>query len=148
MDPTTIAAAVVSLVSPFLKGLLSGAKGSAEEIGNEAGGKLRELATGIWGKLKHKLEGKPAAIEAVKDVAEHPDDKDALESLRIQLTKLLKQDDDLAKDLAETMKQAQQAGIIADTVIMDGVKASAPGATAIGKVGGDFNQGSPSRPRG
>jgi hypothetical protein len=141
VDPSTVAAAVVSIVSPFLQGFLRGAKGAAEGAGEAAGGKLRNLATALWGRLHPRVQEKPAAIEASEEVAEHPEDTDAQAALRVQLRKLFEQDLPLLKDIAGSLEQAQQSGVIADVVIYGGVTASGPDSIAVGKVGGGINKG-------
>jgi hypothetical protein len=145
MDPATIAVAVVSLVGPFLKGFLTGAKGAAEEMGEEAGGKLKELAASIWAKLHPKLKDKPAAIEAAQDVANDPKDEDAVASLRYQLRKILEQDSVLTEEFGSVLTQAQRAGVIADTYITGGVHASGDHSIAIGKAR-DVHTGVPREP--
>jgi len=64
----------------------------------------------LWDKLRPKVEAKPAALEAVQDVAEHPDDEDALAALRQQLKKLLAEDEPLVQELARLLQQAQAGG--------------------------------------
>ena len=45
-------------------------------------------------------------------MAAHPDDDDALASLRLQLRKLLEQDQGLADDLARIWQEAQAANVV------------------------------------
>jgi hypothetical protein len=143
MDPKTIAASVVSLVRPFLGGLLTGAKPTAGG-GVDTGGELREVASSMWDQLYTHLKDEPAALEAAQDVADHSDDDDAVASLQIQIAKVLAEDSVLSADLDSSLRQAEQEGVIADTTIVGGAAAGQVVGTDfdeanidVGKVGGD-----------
>lgn len=141
MDPATIAAGVVSVVAPFLKGFLTGVKDEAEKAGEAAGGKLREVAAGIWQKLHPKLEQKPAAMEAAEKVADQPDDQDWQAALRVQLKMLLEEDHALADDLGSSLEEARKAGVVADVVIYGDVKADHGGVAAGRDITGGVHTG-------
>ncbi len=143
MDPATIAAALVTVFRPFLKGFIKGVQGTSEEIGEEAGGKLRDLAAGLWRKIHPRLEAKPAALEAAQDVASDPDDDDAAAALRMQLKKLLEDDPDLMQELGSSLEEAQKAGTIADVVIYGGVHADHGGVAAGRDIQGGVRTGVP-----
>jgi len=77
------------------------------------------------------VEAKPAALEAVQDAAERPDDEDALAALRLQLKKLLAEDEPLAKELARLLPQSGPAG---QTVTASGSRSVAIGGNVSGSV--------------
>jgi len=84
------------------------------------------------------VEARSAALEAAQDAAAHPDDEDALAALRLQLKKLLAEDDSLAQELARLLEQARTAG---QTVIASGDRSVAIGGNVSGSVivAGDKN---------
>jgi hypothetical protein len=132
MDPASIAAGVVSVLAPFLKGFISGVTHGSEKVGEAAGGKLRELAAGIWQRLHPKLQQSPAAMQAVQKVADQPDDEDWQAGLRAQLRMLLEEDHALAEELGSSLEEAQRAGVVSDVVIYGGVSAD-HGAVVAGR---------------
>ena len=85
----------------------------------------------LWDKLRPKVETRPAALEAIQDAADHPDDEDALAALRLQLKKLLAEDEALAKELAHLLAQARPAG---QTVTASGNRSVAIGGSVSGSV--------------
>jgi hypothetical protein len=58
------------------------------------------------------VETKPAAQEAVQDVAKAPEDADAQAVLRLQLKKLLAEDEALAREVAQLWEEARAAGVV------------------------------------
>ena len=58
------------------------------------------------------METKPAAQEAVQDVAKAPEDADAQAVLRLQLKKLLAEDEALAREVAQLWEEARAAGVV------------------------------------
>jgi hypothetical protein len=106
MDPQ-LPAQLVQLLAPFLpylvKGLKLAGQEAAKKLGEKAGEQGFEQAKALWDKLRPKIEARPAALEAAQDAAAHPDDEDALAALRLQLKKLLAEDDSLAQELARLL---------------------------------------------
>jgi ATP/maltotriose-dependent transcriptional regulator MalT len=141
MDPAAIAAGVVSVLAPFLKGFMSGVRDESEKAGEAVGGKLREVAAGIWRRLHPKLEETPAALQAAEKVADQPDDQDWQAALRVQLKMLLEEDRTLAQELGSSLEEAQKAGVIADVVIHGDVKADRGGVAAGRDITGGVNTG-------
>jgi hypothetical protein len=128
-------AVLVSLLAPFLRELLEGPLRAAEDLAGKAGSAAWKHAESIWGKLWPKLKERPAAQEAVHDVAANPDDKDAQGALRLQLKKLLEQDSGLAGELNDLLKEAQRDGVVAGrdaNVVHGGVHATNHGV-AVGR---------------
>jgi ATP/maltotriose-dependent transcriptional regulator MalT len=132
MDPATIAAGVVGVLAPFLKGFIGGVTHGSEKVGEAAGGRLRELAAGIWHRLHPKLQQSPAAMQAAQKVADKPDDEDWQASLRAQLRMLLEEDHTLAEELGSSLEEAQRAGVVSDVVIYGGISADR-GAVVAGR---------------
>jgi hypothetical protein len=109
MDPVTLAAAAVSLVTPYLVGLgKEAAKGAAGEAGKS-----------VWEWIKGKLIS-PAGAEAVSDAERDPKDATNAQALQVALTKALKADPDAAKALEDLLKKSgaslssQSANVIGD----------------------------------
>lgn len=104
---------LVAFLSPFLPYLLKLGHHSAEQavavasakVGEKSGEAAWNKAKAIWGKLQPKIESKEAASEAVRDVAHNPANEDMQASLRVQLTKLLEQDEALSRAIEEIVKE-------------------------------------------
>jgi hypothetical protein len=94
----------------LLKGLKLAGQEAAKELGEQASEQAFEQAKALWDKLRPKVEAKSAALEAAADTAAHPDDEDALAALRLQLKKLLAEDEALAQELVRLLTQARPAG--------------------------------------
>ncbi len=138
MDPVTIATAVVAFLSPYFA---EGGKAAAKKVGEAL------VAT-----IKRRFQGKPAAEEALKDVEEAPQDEDLQAALRVQLKKVMRQDEAFAAELATlldearrsapTTYQARVTGSGAAALSTGGGPAAAAGrGIAIGSVGGDVSTG-------
>jgi hypothetical protein len=117
MDVTLLAQNIVTFLAPFLPYLVKVGEKAAEEAGKKLGGEAWEQAKALWGKLRPKVEARPAAKEAVQDAAAAPDNADAQAALRLQLKKLLDEDVSLAEELACLLSEAKKAGV---TVIASG----------------------------
>jgi len=142
-------AALTAFLAPFLPYLIRAgeraAGKAADVLGDEAGG----FAKTIWERLKPGVEKKPAAQEAAEEVAAHPDDADALAALRLQLRKLLEEDEELARDLTQIWQEAQAANVVNVTVTASGERSVAVGRDVSGStiVTGDQGAAEPeSRP--
>jgi hypothetical protein len=132
MDPFTwTAAAVTTFLVPVLPYLFKTGEKVAEEAGKKIAGNAWDWAKDLWGKLRPKVEAKPAALGAVKEVAQTPDNKDAQAALRVQLTKLLAEDEALAGEVAEWLERARAAGI---TVTASGERSVAIGGDMSGSI--------------
>jgi hypothetical protein len=105
MDP----AVLIAFLAPFLERLLK----PGEELAGEVGESLWSHAGRLWGRLRSAIDGKPAAAEAVRDVADHPDSQGAKDSLAWQLEKLLAADPQLAKDLESLWAEVPRGGVVA-----------------------------------
>jgi hypothetical protein len=103
-------AALAAFLAPFLPHLIRLGEKAAEEAGARLGADGWKYAKALWMKLRPKVEEKPAAKEAVADVAERPEDEDALAALRQQLKKLLAADEALAREVEHVWREAEAAG--------------------------------------
>ena len=124
MYPATLTT-LTALLAPHLPYLLKLGDKATEEVAKKAGGEAWNTAKTLWAKLRPKVEEKPAALEAVKDVAAQPDDEEARIVLRRQLGKLLDQEPELAREITQIMSGVQVGGNMS-------VAANGPGSVAIG----------------
>ena len=130
-DPNEIARQIVPFLAPFLPYLLKAGEKAAEEAGRKLGAAAWEQAQALWARLRPKVEARPAAQEAVADVAAHPQDEDALAALRLQLRKLLEEDAALREEVARLWQEARAAGL---TVAAVGPRSVAIGGDVSGSV--------------
>lgn len=139
MDVATLTKEVVVFLAPFLPYLLKVGEKAAEEAGKKLGNDAWEKAKALWGKLRPKVEAKPAALEATQDVAEAPDDSDAQAALRLQVKKLLTDDRSLAEEIAGLWDETRVARV---TVIASGQRSVATGGDVSGSsiITGDQNR--------
>jgi hypothetical protein len=122
--------ALTAFISPFMPFLLKLGGKAAEKATESAAGKFGEASWGkaqaIWTKLSPKVEAKEAALEAATDVANAPEDKDLQVALRVQLKKLLEQDEALERAIAQILQEDGPDGT--------------PGVQIVQTVTGDRNQ--------
>jgi hypothetical protein len=115
LDLVILAKEAVTFLAPFLPYLLKAGEGLAEEagkkLGEQAGGGAWDKAKALWGRLRPKVEVKPAAQEAIQDVAKDPHDEDALAALRLQLKKIFTEDEDLAQKVFKLQQEMHGAGV-------------------------------------
>lgn len=102
MDPTALAATATALLAPYI------AK-AGEKLAEKVGEKLPEQIGKLWTTIAAKFKGKPAAEEAVKDLAANPKDEDNQAAFRKELKKLLAEDDGFVNELAKLLQAAQVA---------------------------------------
>jgi hypothetical protein len=106
----SLAHSLTTYLVPFLPYLVKAGEGAAGETGKKLAGEAWDVAKALWAKLWPKVEGKPAALEAAKDAAESPDDTDLQAALRVQLNKLLTEDQTLAAEIEQLMAKTKTAG--------------------------------------
>jgi hypothetical protein len=102
-------AVLTSFLAPFLPFLMQLGNKAAEAAAGKLGEDAWNKAKAIWEKLHPKVEAKEAAKEAAKDVALNPNDEDLQAALRVQLKKLLEQDEALTKAIAQLMQEDTEA---------------------------------------
>ena len=86
---------------------------AAEEAGRRLGTEAWEGARALWGKLRPKVEAKPAAQEAVQDLAANPQNEKAQTALQWQLEKLLAEDEALAREVQRMLETPAVRQVIA-----------------------------------
>lgn len=112
IDPALVAQTVTTFLVPFLPALLKLGEEAEKEVVKKTVDAGWEEAQTVWHKIHPKLEAKPAALEAVQDVAVSPDNNDAQAALRQQLKKLLTEDESWAEEVAQIMAQGERTGVI------------------------------------
>ncbi len=143
MEITTLTA----FISPFLPFLLKLGGKALEKSTESASGKFGEAAfakaQAVWGKLEPKVEAKEAAKEAAIDVANNPDDQDLQVALRMQLKKLLEQDEALMKAIEQILESHAPDGTPGTQIVQNvtgnqnQVIGQMTGGKAIGNITGD-----------
>lgn len=138
MDIVALTHAVTTTLVPLLPYLLKAGEQAVEEAGKKVAGETWDWAKELWTSLKPKVEAKPAALEAAEDVARTPDDADAQAVLRVQIRKLLTEDQTLAEEVAQWVDRAKAAGV---SVTASGERSVAIGGDASGNtiITGDSN---------
>lgn len=124
MDIGELASSLTTALVPVLPYLVKAGEGAAQEAGKNVTNRSLEWAQSLWTKLKPRVDAKPAALEAVVEAAEDPDDGDVQATLRRQLKKLLVEDQSLAQEVNQWLQQGEAAGHIAS--------ASGKGSVSIG----------------
>lgn len=139
MDIGGLANSLTTALVPLLPYLLKAGEKAAEETGKTVADQSLEWAKSLWSKLKLKIEAKPAALEAAQDVAQVPEDKDVQAVLRVQLKKLLAEDQSLAEEVSRWLEEGKAAGI---NVTASGERGVAIGGDVKGStiVTGDRNK--------
>jgi len=134
MDATTLAASVVTTLSPLMMK-------AGEKAMEKVGAKLPEAAGAIWEEIRQKIGRKEAAKEAMKDFAAKPDDPDNQASFRKELRKVFELDSRFAKDLEKMLNAATSQ--IGDSITHtgSGVAAGAGGIAVGGNVKGNIVMG-------
>ena len=135
MDIGALASSLTTALVPLLPYLLKAGEKAAEETGKAVASQSLEWAKSLWVKLQPKVEAKPAALEAAHDAVQMPDNTDAQAALRLQLYKLLAEDQSLAEEVSRWLEQGKAAGI---TVTASGDRSVAIGGNV---VGGTINTG-------
>lgn len=122
MDIAGLAQDLSTFLVPFLPYLLKAGEKATEEVGRKLGSDAWDKAKALWAKLYPKVEAKPAAQEAVQDVTNAPTDTDAQAALRLQLRKLLAEDETLASEVARLWEEVKAGGV---TIIAGGERSIA-----------------------
>jgi hypothetical protein len=116
-------ATLTAFLSPFLPTLLKLGGKAVDKATESAAGKFGDAAfakaQAIWEKLSPKVEAKEAAKEAAIDVANSPDDEDSQAALRVQLKKLLEQDEELMKAIAAILEEDHPNGNAGTTIVQN-----------------------------
>jgi thioredoxin-like negative regulator of GroEL len=115
IDIAILAKETVTFLAPFLPYLVKASEGAAEEVGKQLGEKVGggawEKAEALWVKLRPRMEATEATRDAIQEVAAAPGDEDARAVLRVQLKKLLAEDESLAREVSEMQREMRHAGV-------------------------------------
>ncbi len=111
MDPQTINVIATAAIGFFTYFLAKAGEATAKKIGED-----------IYQALKTRFSKKPAAQEALADLEKAPNEADYQAALRVQLKKLLAEDESFAAQLQRLLQEAS------------GTEA---GATVIKQIAGD-----------
>jgi len=103
VEPVELSILVADYLLPFLPYLLKVNNGAAVKISGEEEEEKWDKAREIWKELLPRLELKEAARESAEDLANSPDDEDAIGAFRLQVRKLM---------LSDTMLQEVVRGIV------------------------------------
>jgi hypothetical protein len=104
--------AVGTLLARALPYLVKSADRAATHAADAAGDAAWGFAQRIWSKVGARLESRPAAREAVADVAAAPEDEGARFVLERQLAKLFEADPQLAGEVEAIVAEAAAAGAV------------------------------------
>ncbi len=141
MDVSLLADAVTQMLAPALPALVQGGQDLVADAAKALGTGAWEKVQALWGKLRGRVEQKPAAAEAAQDVARTPKDPDALAALRLQIKKILAEDETFAAEIAQLVGGASfQANLQGSGALAQGPGAVAAGAGGIA-VGRDVHGG-------
>lgn len=99
MDPVSIAAALGTLLAPYLRG-------AAEDFAGEAGQYVWNKARVLWEKLEARFEGDPPAEEVLRDFEAQPDA--ARSAFEAHLQKKIAEDTTLRAELAEALAEVER----------------------------------------
>ncbi|MDM9583670.1 CHAT domain-containing protein [Nostoc sp. GT001] len=125
---------LVRFLTPCLPFLLNVGNKAVEGASQKLGEDVWRKATVVWSKLQPKVEGKAAALEAAKDVANDPEDEDLQTALRVQLKKILEGEPTLAAEIAQILSEKSITGTDGDNIQQD---VSGTGNQVIGKMDGN-----------
>lgn len=137
---------LVNFLTPCLPFLLNVGNKAVEGASQKLGEDVWRKATVLWSKLQPKVEGKPAALEAAKDVANDPENEDLQTALRVQLKKILEGEPTLVAEIAQILLEKSTTGAGGDHIQQNvggtgnqGIGKMEGNAKAIGKVQGNVN---------
>jgi hypothetical protein len=139
MDVAILGKEITAFLTPFLPDLVKMGGIAAGEASKKLSADAFESAKALWGKLRPKVEAKPAAQEAVNDVVAAPKDEDAQAALRVQIKKILAEDENLADEVSRIWEKAKVSNV---KVIASGDRSVAIGGNVDSSVivTGDNNQ--------
>jgi hypothetical protein len=130
-------ATLTAFLSPFLPSLLNLGGKAVVKVTESASGKFGEAAfskaQAVWAKLSTKIEATETAKAAAIDVATNLEDEDMQAALRVQLKKLLAQDEELFKAISQIL-EADAPDVTPGTQIVQNVMGT--GNQVIGTVSG------------
>ena len=123
IDVFTLVTSTWIVLQPYIPILASKA---VEEVGKTA-------VVEIWAAIKNKFDMKDAAKEALAELVKHPQDADVQGAFRLQLRKLLEEDNAFASELVKLLEKT--GSDFKGQIIGDGAIAQGIGAKAVGRGG-------------
>jgi len=144
MDIPLLAQSLTTYIVPLLPYLLKAGESAAGETGKKLAGEAWDGVKTLWAKLWPKVEARSGALEATNDAAQAPDNADFQAAFRVQINKLLNEDQAFAAEIAKLLDQAKAAGGHRITADRGGVAFgdnARDNITITGGIGGDFVQG-------
>ena len=102
MDPATITALVTTTATALQPFWPAFATKAAETVGAQVPAAIGK----VWAAIKERFDKKPSAKEALLDLLKNPDDADLQAAFRVQLKKVLEEDDAFAGDLQRRLESA------------------------------------------
>jgi WD40 repeat protein len=116
-------ATLTAFISPFLPFLLNlGGKAidkASESVGSKFGDAAFEKAQAVWGELGLQVEAKESLKEAATNVANNPENQDLQAALQVQLKKLLEQDEELGKAIAQILEADAPDGTSGNKIVQN-----------------------------
>ncbi|MCK9296263.1 MAG: hypothetical protein M0P70_14395 [Desulfobulbaceae bacterium] len=147
MDIGVLAKEVTALLVPLMPYLAKAGEKAVETAAQEIGREGWDKAKNLWQRLWQGREEKEAVVEAVQEVIDHPADDDAVAALRLQIKKVLTEDDLLAGEIKELLEEFRrsspqhfQARLEGSGAIAQGEGAIAAGAGGVA-IGGNVQGG-------
>ncbi len=107
IEIAVLAQAVTTFLLPALPYLVKAGEAAAQETGKKLLGGAWDATKSLWDKLKPKVEAKAEALSAVKDVAQDPKDADLQAAFRVQIKKLLSEDEAFATEIEQLLNNAK-----------------------------------------
>ncbi|WP_414581546.1 hypothetical protein [Scytonema sp. PCC 10023] len=132
MDVTVL----TSFLAPFLPFLVKSSEAAAKEAGKQFGSDAWIRAKSIWTKLLPKMQAKEAAREAFEDLAEEPQNETLKTIFRLQLEKLLKTDEALAKTISQLIDEDSES--VANVIRISQTVSGEKNVTIGQQTGGNF----------
>ncbi|NJM74410.1 MAG: hypothetical protein HC852_00045 [Acaryochloridaceae cyanobacterium RU_4_10] len=108
---------LATFLTPFLPTFLNISSKVFDGVLEEMGADALHKAKSIWTALAPKLTAKPAAQEAITDLAAAQDNPDLQAAFRVQLQKLLAQDPFLAETLAAILNEPGTDGTLGTQIV-------------------------------
>lgn len=112
-------ALLTAFLVPFLPFLMKFGEKASEKAGEKFGEGAWTKATGIWSKLQPKLEVKDDARIAAEQVATKPESEARKAVFQEELDALLKENPDLAKEIAKILQEDAPDGTPGNQVIQN-----------------------------
>lgn len=137
-------AVLMQILTPALPFLIKVGEKATEGVGQKIGEDGWAKAKAVWGKLSPKVEADPVAKKAVEKAANDLENTDRLTAAKLALQDLLEEHPDLAKELAELLKDAptQADGIQVNQSVQGNQNQTIgvmQGGNAIGSVQGNVS---------